>query len=264
MRLTDLELMITGHLNLAEYGRELVRWSGEAGEIYESDGVLLFKSGSAFPAIVNGAQRLDPWVDAERLLDTADAWFAERERGYTIFVPQHEADLVAAVAARELPPAGGENPEMICEQPPEARQPPDGIRMEWVDDERGMRDFCDVNNDAYATYGMPPIFHDVARDVRRFCAPHVLTVVAYDGTVPLATAQVVLSHGIAGVYAVGTRPEGRNRGLGDAVARAVTREAFAHGALAVSLQASDMGRPIYARMGYRELYTYANALRLWR
>jgi hypothetical protein len=39
--------------------------------------------------------------------------------------------------------------------------------------------------------------------------------------------------------------------LGEAVTRTVTDWAFDAGAAAVCLQASNMGEPIYARMGYR-------------
>jgi hypothetical protein len=41
----------------------------------------------------------------------------------------------------------------------------------------------------------------------------------------------------------------------------VTNWAFDQGARAQSLQASTMGEPIYARMGYEELYRYRSYLR---
>jgi len=108
---------------------------------------------------------------------------------------------------------------------------------------------------------------EVASDVlsrpdRFLAAPNVYSVVAYlDGT-PAAAAQTILSHGIAGVYWVGTIEEARGRGLGEAVTRAVTNEAFDRGATANSLQASVMGEPIYRRMGYEEIYRYTTYTRL--
>ena len=98
---------------------------------------------------------------------------------------------------------------------------------------------------------------EITRDANRFCAPHIRTVVAYSGDRAVAAAQTIYSHGIAGVFAVGTRSDARGKGVGDAVTRAVTRRAFEDGAAAVSLQASAMGAPIYDRMGYARLYDYA-------
>ena len=97
--------------------------------------------------------------------------------------------------------------------------------------------------------------------MRACVAPHLQTVVAYDRDAPVAAAQVLMSHSIAGVYWVGTVDGARGKGLGDAVTRAVTNRAFELGARFVSLQASAMGEPIYRRMGYREIYRYRTHVR---
>ena len=68
---------------------------------------------------------------------------------------------------------------------------------------------------------------------------------------------MLLSHGIGGVYWVGTTPAGRGRGLAEACTRTVTNIAFDEGARMVTLQASPMGDPIYRRMGYRQIGSYA-------
>jgi len=49
---------------------------------------------------------------------------------------------------------------------------------------------------------------------------------------------------------VGTVPEYRRRGLGDAVSRAATNAGFELGARIVALEASPMGLPLYAKMRY--------------
>ncbi len=66
----------------------------------------------------------------------------------------------------------------------------------------------------------------------------------------------ILSHGIAGVYWVGTVEEARGYGLGDLCTRTVSNAAFDRGAKRVVLQASKQGEPIYLRMGYREVTRY--------
>jgi predicted acetyltransferase len=61
---------------------------------------------------------------------------------------------------------------------------------------------------------------------------------------------VYLTHGVAGIAWVGTIPECRNRGFGEAVTWAAVREGLRRGACFANLQASPMGRPIYERMGF--------------
>ena len=145
-------------------------------------------------------------------------------------------------------------PERL-EDPPE----PAGTELRWVTDEAGIRDFLAVNSVAYASLGMPvEVLGDLIVPGPRFLEPHVQTVVAYLEDEPVAAAQTLLSHGIAGVYWVGTVEAARGKGLAESVTRAVTNRAFDLGAGANTLQASPMGGPIYLRMGYETIYHYTD------
>jgi predicted acetyltransferase len=64
------------------------------------------------------------------------------------------------------------------------------------------------------------------------------------------------SHGIAGIYWVGTRPDQQRRGLAEAITRHASNEAFDRGAACVILQATQFGEPVYRRIGYREFSRY--------
>ena len=120
-----------------------------------------------------------------------------------------------------------------------------------------------MNDRAYSTIGMPVgTVTGAFTDPEPFLVPHVHSVVAYADGEAAAAAQVILSHGISGVYWVGTVDAARGRGLGEAVTRAVSNRAFDEGARAVTLQASPMGEPIYQRLGYETLYRYASLVRL--
>ena len=98
--------------------------------------------------------------------------------------------------------------------------------------------------------------------LRQFANPayfdqsYIAAFIARVGGAPAAVSMVVLSHGIAGVYWVGTTPEVRGRGLAGALTRLATNTGFDLGARAVVLQASVMGEPIYLKMGYREITRY--------
>lgn len=260
--MTDVAAL--GHLNLLEFSREQTRWS-EAGRLQERDDVLTCASGSSIPFALNTAARLCDSVEPATVLGRADEFFGELGRGYTVLVRDvpDDDDLRAACEAAGLvtfrePPG---SPAMVC-----GRRLPDveGVDVRPVLDPSGAADFVAVNADAYTTYGMRPeeAHLTISAPARLLAAPHVRSVVAYDDGAPVAAALVLLSHGIAGVYWVGTVARARRRGLGEAVTRAVTNVAFDLGAACCTLQASPMGTPVYARMGYKTLYHYTSWVRL--
>jgi len=73
---------------------------------------------------------------------------------------------------------------------------------------------------------------------------------------PVATSALIPSDGVAGVYNVSTLPEYRKRGLGEAMTWHAVREGARGGCRIGSLQASAMGQPVYARMGFRNIAPY--------
>lgn len=67
---------------------------------------------------------------------------------------------------------------------------------------------------------------------------------------PVATASLLLGGGIAGIYDVSTVPEARRQGIGTAMTVAALQEASALGFETAFLQPSDMGEPLYRRLGF--------------
>lgn len=260
----EATVVALAHANYVEFSRELARWSGAHGEIAERDGCLLFATGTEFPVTCNGVVRIDPTVSAGAVLEVADAWFGTKGRGYsvaTVELDDRDEDLRAAAEARGLLRIM-DSPAMVCEARLADAVAPAGVELRWIDQPAQVADAVAINDAAYQSLGMPAqVIVDQIRVPEAMLAPHVRTVVAYEGEVPLATAQVLLSHGIAGVYYVGTVDAARGRGLAELVTRAVTNEGFDRGAAFVTLQASSMGEPIYRRMGYRDAYRYVTHAR---
>lgn len=252
------------HANCIEYAREMARNSRLDGEIAERDGVLLFATGSDFPVLVNGAFRLDPDIDADAVIDIADTWFAERGRGWSLGTTSwlgSDDDLIEAAVRRGLVEASN-TPGMVCSQRLAEVAPPGGIELRVLTTEEEGASFVAMLDLAYTSLGLPPgALAATASTPQRTPPPHAVAVGAYDNGVLVSGAQVLFSHGIAGVYAVGTAESARGRGLAELVTRTVTNLGFDGGAPYVTLQATSMGEPIYRRLGYRELYRFANHAR---
>ncbi|HVA10253.1 MAG TPA: GNAT family N-acetyltransferase [Acidimicrobiales bacterium] len=254
----------SGHRNLITYTGALASW-GSKGSVREEHGVLLCASGTWLAVVENTAFRLTAGVTATDLVDRAEGFFGEIGRGYCMKLRStgDDEDLRAVCAERGLVEFGEPIPHMICDHRLGDPAPPDGVELRAVTDIQGVIDFVTINAEAYATYGMPA---DVLPDL--FDLPELVVadertfvVVAYMADRPVATALTFVSDGVGGIQWVGTVPDVRNMGLGRTVTEWATNLAFAKGASSCTLQASPMGEPIYAALGYETVYHYRECVR---
>jgi predicted acetyltransferase len=65
-----------------------------------------------------------------------------------------------------------------------------------------------------------------------------------------------MAGGAAGLYTVVTMPEARGLGIGRAMTLTALLAGREAGMLIGALQATEMGRRIYARLGFEELFRY--------
>lgn len=252
----DRDLLEASDLNLIEFNRESAR-STAGGVVHEEGGLVFFVPGHRFPVGFSGVMRTDPAVPAADVLARTKAFFGPRGHGYTHVIMRHrDADIVELLEADGIGSMGN-SPGMILEHRlPDAPLPPN-VTVQRVTDERQAREFADVAGAAYATYGMPPkIAQRQFADSRFFTQPHVAAFVARLADAPAATAMVMVTHGVAGIYWVGTIPEARGSGLAPACTRIAGNAGFDMGARFAALQASVMGEPVYRKMGYREITRY--------
>jgi GNAT superfamily N-acetyltransferase len=168
-------------------------------------------------------------------------------RAWTVWVPEHDRE-----AAELLERAGhvldGRPAAMVRELADFAPTPP-ALDLAEPD----MLEAARINDAAYGFAGdFERAFHSVPP------APAHLYL-ARAGGVPAATALTYEEDGECGIYLVATLPEARGRGLATALTSHALLEARSRGCTTTSLQATARGRPLYLRMGYREI----GAIHMW-
>lgn len=129
--------------------------------------------------------------------------------------------------------------------------PPAEFSAAEVNDERSLRDWCDVMAPVYEfpEFAREPWYEMLLavglgtdRPLRHF--------VGYCDGEPVASASLYLGRGVAGVSSVATREDVRGQGIGTAITMATLREAEKLGYQYGTLFASPMGQPIYERLGF--------------
>lgn len=130
----------------------------------------------------------------------------------------------------------------------------EGVQFHHVEDDRDLPAMARVESDAFGTAP------DVASQM---IAPGILDppsarsyAATLDGEV-VATTYVYEHDGALGVFGVGVGAKARRRGIGTGItAYAVLDAADAFGGDVAYLQPSEMGRPVYERMGFEVVSTW--------
>jgi hypothetical protein len=242
---------------LAEVLKETALRCG--GQVREEDGLLLAAANHPCPVLVNSALRLGA-MDAEEVLSRSRKFFGELGHGWETWI-RHGADADLERAAREhemqLAP---ELVGMVAEFCPDLPEPRPGVELRKVTDSQGVRAFREVAADGFREEapGLSDLIHALFSEERMLIAPDTAALVVHYWGMPAATAMMMLKEGIAWIGWVATRPYSRRLGLGQLATAAATRAGFELGAKFASLEATEMGVPVYLRLGYREIARYRN------
>jgi GNAT superfamily N-acetyltransferase len=245
------------HLNLADSSRQLFEL--DPGAAVEVESGWVFGAGShAHPVISNAAFRTDDELEPEELIARATTFFGERGRGFSVWarvgVPE-DAALTAAAEAAGMQ-AVYEMPEMVLASRVESRPLPTGVEVRRLSIEDEVEDYWRVAASSYVSLDFPPEVFGNYTDRAGLLAKNVVAFIAYWDGKPVSVAMTIVSHGVAGIYWVGSLEEARGKGLGRATTAAATNAGFDLGADIASLQASPMGKPIYLDMGYETVFDY--------
>lgn len=153
-----------------------------------------------------------------------------------------ESELAMAADLAALPPAG---------------PVPDGLRIERATTAAHIADYARV---VAANWDPPdpnvPTFYRLAAPILRAHHCPIRLYVGYLGEIPVATAELTVSGSAVGLYGVATLLSHRRKGFGTALTLRPLLDAHAEGHTLAVLQASTEGRPVYARLGFKETGHY--------
>ena len=253
------ELLHLSDCNLTEFCREQARWLPPY-RIEEREHALFLASGTRFPTppancvLPHGTGP----VDAPRLLAEAREYFTGLQRGFGIYAPTHLGPELAQSCEAKQWPRLSDAPGMVLDRRLQPLAAGPGVELRELQSANEAEHFVHICSQAYETIGLPP---DVTRKLfaqpaRWMSRPYLRIQLVYEHERPVAGAMLLFSHGIAGIYWVGTLPDARGRGHASALMRSISNRAFDGGARCVVLQATPFGEPVYRKLGYREFTRY--------
>ena len=229
----------------------------DGGEVIEADGLLLLRTGlpaAAFNLAFVTRSLTDPRTSIERAVTYFDGYglpFVVRVRAGV----DERAERAAEACGL---PYSDTVPGMTLAPIPTIPPPPSTLVIRTARDRSALDDHLDV---LIASFGMPREFGARLLNERLLRMPGCELYVGYVDGVPVASSMLCATNGMAGVWNVGCLPSHRKRGLGEAMTwQAVRRGAELHCDIA-NLQASEMGQPIYERMGFRVVSPYRTFVR---
>jgi GNAT superfamily N-acetyltransferase len=239
------------HENSIESYRVFARTT-PGGRIEEREGLVLVDS-LATDSMGNVAVVTSPTDDPAAQIDEAEAFFAPRRTPWILFaLPDAGAGVEPAAQAHGLRYEGRFSGLLLDPIPVHPSHTPDCLEVRTVDTIEELRAFERAASRAYEVESGPVYEGWLTHPGFSF---HL----AYLRGEPVATATLVASNGVAGIVYVGTVPEARGHGFGQAVVWAAIQAGYALGLRTSALWATPMGRTMYERMGFRPITEY----RIW-
>jgi GNAT superfamily N-acetyltransferase len=229
----------------------LVGRSSEGAHVVELDGVL----GAVVPKVPERSYPNSVLYESQAALasglpELARHYDEAGVRAWTVWAPEDDTD-----AARALAAAGhvlDADPAAMTMELSGLPEPRDDLDYRTGDDLTPI--VASINDRAYPWGGTP--FSDYTSQ-----HPHGVThdYVAYVDGEPVAAVAILPVDADASVWDVATLPEARGRGLAGRLLHRALWDARERGCDMSSLQATKLGEPVYARLGYRR----HGALQMW-
>ena len=189
----------------------------------------------------------------ETAIDAAIAWFGQRRTQdflWWIDGQTEPYDLAARLLARGFDGNLDGDPGMALDLDSLRQSRPEGLTVMRASTERQLQDWQDVFTLAFAEPSATgQAWVNATVQAGGAAAPWRLYV-GYLGGRPVATSLVFPGAGVVGVYAVGTLPEVRRKGIGASITAASLLDAQARGYRYAVLFATRSGQSVYQRVGF--------------
>jgi ribosomal protein S18 acetylase RimI-like enzyme len=127
------------------------------------------------------------------------------------------------------------------------------LEVHQVTDAAGIEDHRKV---VTAGFGTPPQVAQGTACAALLGRPECVVYVGYAGADPVVSGLGWRTGRTIGVYSIATIESARRRGFGAAMTAHVVADGVAAGCDVAVLQASELGRPIYERLGFRTVVDY--------
>jgi ribosomal protein S18 acetylase RimI-like enzyme len=148
-------------------------------------------------------------------------------------------------------------PGMALALPARVPPAPAGLAVEEVRTPEAVAAFAET---AFRGFGYPPAAAKLFLNERLLGQPGVRLYAGSKGGAVVATSMLVVTGTVGGIYWVATDEAHRGRGYGEALTWAAVAGGAEAGCRVASLQASKLGRPVYARMGFTHVLDYEHLL----
>ena len=247
---------------MQEMYREMSRWT-PGGFVVERGGLVMV--GAPHGTVVTNMAIVAGRTDVDTVARETERVYGRSGLPFSVHTRAHvDGELEATLSAGGFHRIAA-TPGMVLHADAHAAAAPvpRELVVRPVETDRDRAAYAEVMAEAYAVYGSPEAstqaFFDRMESVR---GPMVQAFLGWCDARAVSGAMLYLSHGIGGVGWVGTRPTAFGRGYGAALTRRAVDEGIRRGVTTFNLQASPMGAPVYARLGFETPTHYPMFIRM--
>lgn len=255
--ISETDLLRLADLNLVEFWCQSAKWIPYPEILHQQDAVFI-NSALDFPACsfafnLSSTNEEPP----EKFIGKAKSFFAGRKKAFSLLLRGHADQAIIRFCRDNKFFLVSESPGMVLDAPVIQKPAPTDAELHWVSSADSLAAFRHIITEAYQDLEFPPeVSSKYFMHPERVLEPQFILALVHLNGEPACAAMGMLSHGIGGIYWVGTLRHFRGIGLAEYCVREVGNAAFDAGAREIVLQASQFGKPVYARIGYREFTQY--------
>lgn len=251
--MSDDNLIAASDANYFESWRMLAESNG----LLHEDGGILVTAPSASLAWMNVVFVTQQLRDAKAQLARAFALLDERKLPF--FVHIREGVDIAAERACEQLGLVPENPVPGMALAPITSHANDAsLEIRPVGDDASFSDFATTVTESF---DIPSEETSALFPPSALTRPRTHFWVGYAEGQPVASSALIVIGDVAGINFIGTLGAFRGRGFGEQMTWAAVNGGAEAGCGVAVLQASEIGKPVYERMGFRDVTTYNTFIR---